>query len=260
MKGLYHLVDYMGYLFTASTRHGVHSPFVYRFTDEILYGRERHPAFDLIENIRRKMIKSTARIQFEDHGGGKNSGTRSVSSIASRTARQAKYGRLLYRILRAFQPQYCLELGTGTGITALYQACALGPFTPLHSIEGSPKLAEIARYNAEQAGLTESLMIHSGTFETVLPELLSHWPQVDYAYIDGNHRMEPTLSYFDTLLPKCHAGTILIFDDINWSEEMKMAWATIKNHPRVTVTLDIFAFGIVFFHQGQEKEHFTLRY
>jgi predicted O-methyltransferase YrrM len=85
-------------------------------------------------------------------------------------------------------------------------------------------------------------------------------PRVDYAYIDGNHSFQPTLHYFDTLMPKLHPNSVLVFDDINWSEEMKNAWAVIKNHKNVSVSIDIFALGIVFFRQGQEKEHFTIRF
>jgi predicted O-methyltransferase YrrM len=151
-------------------------------------------------------------------------------------------------------------LGTGTGITAMYQAAALSSISPLHTIEGSAALAEIAQYNAAQCELDTHIVFHTGTFESVLPTLLQSIPRVDYAYIDGNHRFEPTMQYFDALIPKLHENSILVFDDINWSEEMKRAWLHIKNHEAVTVTVDIFAFGIVFFKRGREKEHFTLRY
>jgi predicted O-methyltransferase YrrM len=214
----------------------------------------------LIETTRKKMIRSRTYIDFTDFGGGQRSGQRKISELASRTAREAKYGQFLYRLLSKFNPEYSIELGTGTGITALYQACALSPNNPIHTIEGSAKLTEVAKLNAEKCGLTEHIVFHTGRFEEVLPKLLNEMPRIDYAYIDGNHRYEPTMDYFELLLSKCHNNTVLVFDDINWSEEMKQAWRTIKNHPQVTLTVDIFAFGIVFFRKEQEKEHFTIRY
>ena len=257
---LYRSLDYLEYLLTADSRHGVHSPFVYKLIDEVIYGRQGHAAFDLIEQIRKEMIDSSVRIEFDDLGGGNRSGLRKLSGIASATAREAKYGRLLFRLLQFFKPEFCIELGTGTGITAMYQAAALGPTQKIYTIEGSPKLAEIARYNFEKSGLNESIISLQGDFAQVLPSLLSSLPKVDFAYIDGNHRLQPTLEYFELLLAKCHTHSVLVFDDINWSQEMKRAWNTIKNHPTVTVTIDLFAFGIVFFRLEQEKEHFKIRY
>lgn len=260
LNELYRIIDYLEYLITSDTRHGIHSPFVYRLTDEVILNRSRNAMFEAIEQVRKDMIKSRVQIQYEDLGGGNRSGKRSLSEIASRTARGAKYGQLLYRLLAAFQPEYNIELGTGTGITALYQAAALSPDRPLHTVEGSGKLSEIARFNAENLELQDRLIFHTGAFDNVLPQLLASMPRLDYAYIDGNHRLQPTLDYFEAMLPHCHNNSMLVFDDIYWSNDMKRAWSNIKSHPSVTVTLDLFAFGIVFFRREQPKEHFKIRY
>ncbi len=68
--------------------------------------------------------------------------------------------------------------------------------------------------------------------------------RVDFAYIDGNHRKEPTLNYFNWLLEKSHEQTILIFDDIHWSNEMDKAWQLIKSNDKVSVTIDLFHLGL----------------
>ena len=60
-------------------------------------------------------------------------------------------------------------------------------------------------------------------------------------------------------LPLAHNDSVFIFDDIHWSKGMEEAWEEIKAHPRVRVTIDSFFWGIVFFRQEQEKEHFTIR-
>ncbi|MBS3914588.1 MAG: class I SAM-dependent methyltransferase [Bacteroidetes bacterium] len=260
LDAIFRVSDYLQYLMTANSRHGIHSPFVYSFYEKVIQSKEKSPYFDLIETIRKKMIQSKVKIDFVDFGVGNKSGERRISEIASTTAKNAKYGRLLYRLLHVFQPVYSLELGTGSGITAMYQGAALNSERPLHSIEGSEKLAEIAAYNARECGIYENIIFHTGTFENVLPELLQQMPRVDYAYIDGNHGFEPTIRYFEMIMEKVHEQSILIFDDINWSEGMKRAWAVIKNDPRVQVSIDLFALGIVFLRKGQEKEHFTLRY
>lgn len=75
----------------------------------------------------------------------------------------------------------------------------------------------------------------------------------------NNHSKQATLDYFDLLLPTITNETVWIFDDIHWSEGMEEAWEIIKNNPKVTVTIDTFQWGLVFFRYEQEKEHFTIR-
>lgn len=260
LDALYRLTDYIQYLLVAKDRHGVHSPFFYKLNDQVINKHAQNSIFEMIENRRRRMIKSDTLIDFEDHGSGNKSGKRKLSRITADTARAAKYGRLLFNILEYIRPEYSLELGTGTGITALYQAASLDPQRPLHSIEGSARLSEVAQFNAEKCGLEENIVFHQGTFDEVLPGILSQMPRVDFAYIDGNHSLEPTIRYFEMLLPKLHSNSVLVFDDINWSSEMKRAWHFIQQHPAVTSTVDIFAMGIVFFRRELSKEHFKIRY
>jgi hypothetical protein len=40
---------------------------------------------------------------------------------------------------------------------------------------------------------------------------------------------------------------------------MEDAWKFIQNHPKVTVAIDTFQWGFVFFRTEQKKEHFTIR-
>jgi len=60
------------------------------------------------------------------------------------------------------------------------------------------------------------------------------------------------------MLPTISNESIWIFDDIHWSKDMEEAWEMIKNHSKVTVTIDTFQWGIVFFRKEQVKEHFII--
>ena len=40
---------------------------------------------------------------------------------------------------------------------------------------------------------------------------------------------------------------------------MQEAWDEIKQHPKVTVTINMYFWGIVFFRLEQAKQHFTIR-
>jgi hypothetical protein len=69
------------------------------------------------------------------------------------------------------------------------------------------------------------------------------------------------MRYFHYLLPHLHNNSILIFDDIHWSEEMERVWEEIKGHASVRYTIDIFFLGFVFFRQEfKVKQHFCIRF
>jgi predicted O-methyltransferase YrrM len=85
--------------------------------------------------------------------------------------------------------------------------------------------------------------------------------KIDLAFIDGNHRYEPTIRYYRQLLPAVHEYTVLIFDDIHWSKEMEQAWKEIKGYPEVMLSIDLFFIGLVFFRkENKTKQHFTIRF
>ena len=79
-------------------------------------------------------------------------------------------------------------------------------------------------------------------------------------FFDGNHHQEPTLNYFNQCLEYSKNDSVFIFDDIHWSDEMEEAWEEIKKNPKVTITIDLFFMGLVFFRKEQAKENFTVRF
>ncbi len=99
-----------------------------------------------------------------------------------------------------------------------------------------------------------------GNFDKTLKPTLSSIDKLDWVFIDGNHQKEPTIRYFEQCLEKCTSDSVLLFDDIYWSKGMAEAWENIKQHPRVSVTLDLFQVGIVFIREGQSKQDFWIRY
>jgi predicted O-methyltransferase YrrM len=127
-------------------------------------------------------------------------------------------------------------------------------------MEGAAAVAAVAKRNFKALGIN-NIQIVEGNFDNTLPKVLQTAPQVDLAFVDGNHRKQPTIDYFNLLLQKCNEGSILIFDDIHWSAEMEEAWAAIQAHPQVTLTIDLFFIGLVFFRKEQKvKQHFIVRF
>jgi predicted O-methyltransferase YrrM len=253
---------YLHYYFTAGNRHDVHSPFVYALVEKVLLDKSRPAAFGEIEQVRKSLLRSTETLQVTDLGAGSllNAGTeRKVSDITRHAAKPPKFGQLFYRLIQYFEPKYLLELGTSMGMSTSYMAKA-APAATIHTIEGCPNIAARAARNFEALQL-KNIRQHTGNFDDVLPALLQEIPQLDYVYIDGNHRSAPTLDYFEQCLSKVHDNSLFIFDDIHWTPDMEAAWHTIQQHPRVTFTIDLFFVGLVFFRQDMKvKQDFVLKY
>jgi predicted O-methyltransferase YrrM len=242
--------------------HGVHSPFVYDFIRKVLLDKRKFDAYDAIESCRKELLKDKRVLHIEDFGAGsrlRKTNERTVSEIAHSSLKPKKFSQLLFRIVNFYQTENILELGTSLGITSAYLASAKKDAKVI-TMEGSIEIASIANSNFKKLQLN-NISVITGNFDNQLPHLLSTQNKLDLIFIDGNHRYEPTMRYFEMLLPKMLETSILIFDDIHWSKEMEMAWEQIQNHPQVTVTIDLFFIGLVFFRkENKVTQHFQINF
>ena len=134
------------------------------------------------------------------------------------------------------------------------------PDANIFTLEGAPQIAKVAKKNFEALAL-QGVKLVEGNFDYTLPSVLYHLSSVDLAFIDGNHRREPTENYFQWLLPNANNDSIFVFDDIHWSKEMEQAWNNIKGHAAVRCSVDFFFIGLVFFRdEFKEKQHFSIRF
>jgi len=252
--------DYLLHRLKAKTRHGTHSPFVYRLIDSVIYDFSNKKVYEKVEGLRRELLSDERVINVTDLGAGShlnNNREKKVSDIAKNALKPRQLAQLLFRLVADLQPRNIIELGTCLGITSVYLKEA-APDAELYTLEGCPQTANIALEVFRKAG---AYGIHeiTGNFDNTLPDVIDGLDQLDFVFVDGNHTKEATLKYFEWCLPKVHDNTLLIFDDIYWSEGMKEAWAEIKAHPQVTVTIDLFWIGLVYFKKGQAKEDFLIK-
>jgi predicted O-methyltransferase YrrM len=255
------VAKYLKYNSLKSNAHGIHSPFVFDLYNHTIKNKTNYYAYSLIEGIRESLLKDKRSIHVKDLGAGSGSGLgsqRTVKQIASTSVKNTRYSQLLFRIADHFQPKTILEIGTSLGISTMYLAIARSK-SQVITIEGSPEIRQIALDNFKNAQLSNIRSIE-GNFDLVLPEILSETEALDLVFFDGNHRKAPTLEYFELCLTKATNESVFIFDDIYWSREMSEAWDSIKAHPRVTVTIDLFQMGIIFFRKEQAKQHFVLAF
>ena len=255
---MFQIIQYIKFLFTSTNEHGVHSPFIYDLVTKCFYDKTNYDAYKKLSTYRKRLLENQSSVQITDYGSGSRvfkSNTRAVNEIAKTSGTPLKRAQLLYRLSKYFEFKHTLELGTSLGIAT--QALALGhPENNIISIEGCSNILEVAHQSISSFNI-ENVELKTGTFEKVIPELSQD--SYDLIFFDGNHNKTATLNYFNLLLEHSHNDSVFIFDDIHWSKDMLDAWDIIKSHPKVTVTIDTFFWGFVFFRKEQVKENFIIR-
>ena len=222
---------------------------------------ERH-RIRQIEALRGRLMRSTVSIDIVDYGAGDPSATRSTEEMdrgtlvtlpvskACAASVQPLMGLFLFRLIREFQPNHCLELGTNLGISSAYQAAALEANGRGHlvTLEGADSLAELARENLRSLSLARRVDVVTGQFDDTLETILTTdgGAKIDYAFIDGRHDEQATLDYFHEIKSDvAPTGGLLVFDDVDWSDGMHRAWTAICNDASVAGAL-VAGFGIAF--------------
>ena len=285
-------VRFVQFYWRAKTRYDVHSPFVFQFVEDVLEDDRLFYVFRDAEILRGELLNSKDSVEVEDFGAGSHvSGLkkkRKISAIANAALSPAFQCEWLFRIAQFTKPLTVIELGTSLGVSTLYLTEGSPRSAKIRTLEGSSDIAALARRNFDwyydtflKIGLQRhnpdmldfnyyeknvktdfeknKIQIVVGKFDETLQTTLTELQKLDFAFIDGNHRRQPTLDYFHQCLAHTHTGSVLIFDDIHWSTEMESAWEDIKQHPSVTLTIDLFWCGLVFFRtENREKEHFSL--
>lgn len=263
MSSLSNLFRYINYLITSKTAHGVHSPFVYKFVTELLETKnEGYYQFKELDKLRHNLLLNNTEIEITDFGAGSKvfkGNKRKIADITKHGISNKKFSELYFKLVNFCNAEHIVELGTSIGLNTLYLAKANSK-SKIYTIEGCSELHKFASDFLAKQKVNNVTCINKN-FDQALPELLNSMPKLDLLYVDGNHQYQPTINYFKLALNKKHENSVFIFDDINWNEGMQKAWDEIKNHPEVTLSLDLFFVGIVFFRKEQkEKEHFILKY
>lgn len=260
MSQLFPVFQFIAYWLHKVNEHSLHSPFLYRFYTEVIKPDDRS-GFRQLEHLRKAQLTNSKEIQIVELGAGSrvdNGQSRKVADIAKHASTPPSFSRLLNRIIKEQQFGTILELGTSLGLNTLYmqQAC---PHGTIYTLEGSPEVARLAQHHFTEIEASNIHLIEGNIDDTLLPTL-AKIQQLDLAYLDANHRYEPTLRYFEGLLPKLHHQSIVVIDDIHWSREMNEAWKELIKHPRVSLSIDLFEGGLLFFNPELKKEHYVLSF
>jgi len=254
-------LGFLAYYLTAVNRHGIQAPFAFQLNEAVFRKDIREFPQQDFEELRRKLLRDKTEIDIRDFGagfGGYNFNRRTISYIVRNSVRQPRYARLLFRMVRHLKPGVILELGTSVGISALYMAAG-NPGARLVTLEGCPSTAALARTSFSLFP-EYNIILEEGRFDEVLPDVLSRLPFIDFLFVDGHHRYQPTIDYVGACYGKLSSNAVVVVDDINWSPEMRRAWSFLKADPRFTLSIDLFMMGLLFKSPDLSKQNLLVRY
>lgn len=245
------------YYVKAKTVYQVHSPFLYDLLQFMLDEKRTYYVFQEIEMLRQQLLRDSTMIDRKDFGAGSRlQQSQKIADIASNALSSPRQCAMMFRLAEFLGARRILEMGTSLGISTAYLAGA----THRHvtTMEGDPALIAVAKKGAADLELDNISWIE-GAFENTLQEVSQENQAYDFIFLDGNHRLEPTLRYFRTLLGNTTDQSVYVVDDIHWSSEMEDAWTAIRKHEQITQTIDLYFFGLAFMRSDfKVKQHHVL--
>ncbi len=127
-------------------------------------------------------------------------------------------GESLYNWIRSRRPQRTIEIGLAYGVSALFICQALSDNQQGTHIAIDPRERDrwenLGLEQLAEAGLTDLMTFYEAPSHVQLPQLLHEGVQVDFAFVDGNHRFDYVFLdsfYLDRLLS---VGGVIAFDDV----------------------------------------------
>jgi predicted O-methyltransferase YrrM len=254
---------FIDFLLHSGNRYSIHSPFLYSLISEVIRKDKPVKECERVEQLREACKKSKEIIRKTDYGEGSRNAIDNIYPVALRhivltSLASPRHARRLYRVARYIKAERILEIGTSIGMTTAYLALA-NPDARIITLEGCPELCLKAREHLTRLGI-KNVEVLEGRFEETLPKALDRLESVDLVFVDGNHRREAMLDYYEKCEIHSNNNTIIVFDDIRASEETEQAWEQIRLQNEIRISLDLFYSGWIFFRKESSKQHFRLRY
>ena len=237
--------------------HWVHSPFTFHTLNYVIFERTPYYSFPQIESLRQQLLHDNTTLTLQPLGTSQAK-TTSIARELKNSTKSPRQAQLLQRLCASNQSHYIIELGTNLGLSTAYLA-SNNSNSQVYTLEGQPQLCQIAQQNFKQLHLN-NIQIIEGNINNTLPTLIQQIPQIDLLFIDANHQYQATINYYKLAKSKVHKNTIIIFDDIHWSEGMQQAWNEIRQDPDIRLAIDIFHMGIVWFNTDIPKQHYIVAF
>lgn len=240
---------FLKFYWAATTKYKIHSPFAFQFLTEVLEDNRYYHFFGVIETYRRNLLANSELIPT-------GSGQRTINALTKSGELEETYGQVLFKAVHLYKPDTIVEIGTGLGISTLYQATPASS-TKVFTFETNTTLTKKTQQFFRQL-MRKNITIINNKNETTLEETLLKIGSIDFVFF--NHfEVNKGIELFETILKFAQTNTIIAFRTPYGNPLRTQLWEQLKKHPSVRMSIDIFGLGFLFFRsQQKEVEHFKM--
>lgn len=228
------------YWWNADTIYRLHSPALYKIADQVFDNSDHYYDFDLLEQRYYTLLQNREIIKRDPFSSLRNQDGRILGEFAAKALHHPDELKKLYRLVRLYQPKRILELGSCLGLSTLCLSLA-SPSAHVIGVEGNEQFASIA--NSILKSQENTRILHS-RFDQYLDSIQDD--QFDFILLDGDHTYSSTIKMIQKLIPFLEESSIILMDDIHWSEGMYKAWKEISNWSEFSSSLETLRWGILF--------------
>ena len=221
------VASYLKYLMRSRSEYSIHSPFVYDFMRKVLNDQGSNRDYDTIYRIAR-LLDKRKHIYYN----------------------LRKQSRLLYRMVRYFEPDSVVSFGHMSAMNAT--SMALGDMQTKVYLDQSESFLE----TLNSMGVVNVNLIQPAEFDS------EHFKRLNtgFVFFSRDSFEDDTWDYLADCLSHKTSDSVFVFEGIHRNRDMEDAWEEIKANENVSVTLDLYCVGMVFFREGIEKQDFVLKY
>lgn len=181
----------------------------------------RRPIHQTVEDRAQKTNALGQRPLWAGYAGVESYPHSTTGSRASDQVRTKELtGRLFSWLAAKRDARVVVEFGTAFGVSGMYWLSGLKD-GHLYTFEPNQDWAAIAAENL--AAVSASFTLTTETFESAGPGLIAPG-SVDIAFIDAIHTSDFVEAQCAILKPMMKPGGLILFDDINFSQDMKGCW------------------------------------
>lgn len=244
-------------------QHGVEGKHIAQAFLKTLKGEntpDENQLFKKLDQFRSDLYADNRKISFEEIG---STTEMTVAEVVRRAASPEIWAQFFYRLSQTSKIKNVLEIGANLGVSGQYFIKALEgkKNTKFITLEGVKGLCEIASTRFDRLSDQDDFEVVHGLYDKSLINIVKSNISFDLVFIDGNHRYEATLKYFELLKNNLSDSALVIFDDIHWSSGMRRAWQEICSQKGIVFSINFFKLGIIVFDPKQSKptdDHYQL--
>ena len=214
--------------------HGVHSPFVFDLLTTVIEEKCFYYCYDSLSPVRAQLRQNVVTLRSRGH-------EYAVNDYLKRFCFSESEDKLLFRLANRFKPEVICVAGSDLGLAPVYLT-AYSKSVRCIVIEPEADVAAVAQSIVDK--YSTSVGIHSsGEIDTQ-----------DKGSIDLFVLGKCSPVAFDEAVQYMNDESLMVISGINASRESRAKWKNICVHPRVTVTLDLYSLGLVFFNPNLHRK------